>query len=292
MSADNSGEERQEKLLEEIQHLRQEVERLESENSDLQMVLLTTVEHSAVIEAQLENMNQKLQGEVQERKRSEKTLKNLLDIVSKQKEDLEILIQILVEHSDFLDRQWQEKVFQANYLATIDALTQLSNRRGFEQYLEQQWQTHLQEKLPLSLMICDIDYFKQYNDTYGHLAGDECLKKIAWIFRQVVDSSRNSISRYGGEEFAAVLPRTDVREAFAIAQLLQSEVRNFHIPHAGSACEPYVTLSIGLMGVIPTREMSPFTLFEEADRLLYQAKQQGRNKIVFKTLASPLSCEQ
>jgi diguanylate cyclase (GGDEF)-like protein len=284
MSANHSGDRQKLQHLEEIQRLRQEVERLESENNDLQMVLWATVEHSTSIEAQLAETNQKLQAEIKERQRSEASLKSLFEVVSKQKDDLEILIQILVEHSDLIDLQWQEQILHAHHLATVDSLTQLANRRGFEQYLEQQWQILSQEKLPLSLMVCDIDYFKQYNDTYGHLAGDNCLQKIARVLDRSFDPSRCLAARYGGEEFAAVLPRTDVREAMKIVQLFQSEVRNSQIPHSGSPSDRYVTLSIGLTGLIPTQAISPLMLFDEADRLLYQAKQRGRNQIVCKVL--------
>lgn len=276
-----SSEESQRPLPENAYSWHEKIKQLETENRSLQSALATQTYRNLVLSASLSLALENLQAEIAKREGSERSLKNLIDNISKQKEDLEILIQILVDHADSLDAQWHQKVMYATHLAAIDSLTQLYNRRGFEECLEQQWKVHVAEQHSLALLMFDIDYFKQYNDTYGHLAGDECLKTIARLFREVFDANCYLTARYGGEEFAAILPRAELPEAIAIAELLQSEVAKLQLPHLGSRCQPYVTISIGITAAIPTPELSPLMLLDEVDRSLYQAKQGGRNRIIF-----------
>ncbi|MBE9115446.1 GGDEF domain-containing protein [Lusitaniella coriacea LEGE 07157] len=284
MKTNNSVEKAEQQFLTKIYNLRQEVERLTSDNHDLKMALLTTAEHGDFITAQLEEVNRQLKLEILERKRSEITLKGVLETISRQKEDLEILTQILTEHGDSIEGELYERCVQANHLATVDALTQLANRRAFDRYLTQQWQKMLRKQLPLSLLICDIDCFKQYNDTYGHLAGDDCLRKIGQIFTESIDSACSLMARYGGEEFAAVLPHTDLEQAIAVVEKIQKAIEQLNIPHARSRVSDRVTLSIGLTCTIPSNGSSPSTLLDEADRLLYQAKQSGRNQCIHQVM--------
>jgi diguanylate cyclase (GGDEF)-like protein len=267
-------------MLEEIKRLNQEIERLSIENEDLQIALLTTAEHGDIIEAQLEESNRKLKEEINERKRAESSLQAVLDVVSRQKEDLEILIEILTEHGDVIHNELFEKMMKANQLAGTDPLTQLSNRRSFEDYLKQQWQKMMKAKLPLTIMICDIDYFKQYNDTYGHLAGDNCLQKVANVFREVVTPEFGLISRYGGEEFAGIFPNRNETEAISLSEKIQEKIREMKVSHTNSQVSDYITLSIGITSVIPSPEITPEIVLDQADRLLYLAKHQGRNQIV------------
>lgn len=271
----------QQELLQEIKELRQQISDLQTENTDLQIALLTITEHGDIIENELDETNKKLQAEINERKRAESALQAILDAVSRQKNDLEILIQILTEHGDVLDAQWSEKITQANFLASIDPLTDLANRRGFEEYLNQQWQKMMSQNSPLTIIMCDIDFFKQYNDGYGHLEGDECLKQVATAFKTVFDSISGLAARYGGEEFAGILPNTESQDAVAIADLIMSRVQQLEIPHKHSLVSDYITLSIGIASIIPTPEKAPEFLIDEADRLLYLAKHQGRNQIVY-----------
>jgi len=280
----------QENLLAEVHRLRQSVQRLQRTNHDLQIALDTTAEHGDLIEAQLQETNCRLQAEVVERQRIEATLRAVVDLISRQKNDLEIILHTITEHGDILDVQWHEKVRQANLLAGLDGLTQIANRRRFDEYLEQQWQQMAYEQSPLSIVLCDIDCFKQFNDTYGHLAGDDCLKKIAQVLSHTFNRSTDLVSRYGGEEFAAILPQTHAQRAVVFAHKLQQAVSQLFIAHAQSTVSQHITLSIGLASTVPDYTHSPKTLLDEADRLLYLAKQRGRNQVVHHCLLerSPL----
>ncbi|NET25506.1 diguanylate cyclase domain-containing protein [Okeania sp. SIO1I7] len=162
-------------------------------------------------------------------------------------------------------------------LATLDGLTQVANRRHFDEYLDQEWQRMKRDGLPFSLIICDVDYFKLYNDNYGHQAGDDCLKKIAKTIQKMVDRPGDLVARYGGEEFAIILPNTDAECAFRIAETIRLEVQNLKIIHAKSEINEYVTISLGISSMIPQENQSPAELISLADQALYQAKNQQRN---------------
>lgn len=204
---------------------------------------------------QLIKQNERLQQEIQARKEIEAAL---------QKSQLE-----LQKLNQELDR-----------LAHLDGLTQTANRRQFDHYLQQEWERLIAQQKPLSLIMCDVDYFKPYNDTYGHQAGDDCLRAIAQAINQAISCFHGLVARYGGEEFGIVLPETEPSEANAIAEKIQLEVGNLQLVHAGSQASSYITLSLGITCLIPCLDSSPFLLIELADRALYQAKKQGRNCIV------------
>ncbi|MBD2776631.1 diguanylate cyclase domain-containing protein [Iningainema tapete] len=173
-----------------------------------------------------------------------------------------------------------QKLQQANqqleYLARIDGLTQLGNRRRFDEYIEQQWKQLAREQKPLSLILCDLDYFKGYNDTYGHLAGDECLVQIAAAINSAVKRSADLVARYGGEEFAVILPNTDETGAVQVATAIQNQVRQLQLEHSSSNVG-YVTVSMGIATTIPSHNSLPQALIASADGALYRAKQQGRD---------------
>lgn len=176
------------------------------------------------------------------------------------------------------------KLQQANQelerLVSIDGLTQVANRRHFDQYLEQQWLKLTQEQAPLSLILCDIDFFKCYNDTYGHQAGDDCLRTAAQVMSQAVKRPGNMVARYGGEEFAIILPNTTLEEATQIAQSIREAVAALQVPHSGSKGYQYLTLSLGVASTIPQAANAANSLIAEADQALYQAKAEGRNRVV------------
>ncbi|VXD19989.1 diguanylate cyclase domain-containing protein [Planktothrix paucivesiculata] len=161
-------------------------------------------------------------------------------------------------------------------LATIDGLTQVANRRRFDQYLEQEWQRLQVEKGDLALILCDIDYFKQYNDYYGHLAGDSCLKKVAQALEEILHNSADLLARYGGEEFAIILPNTTRDEAINLAQHIQNAIAHLQLPHADSRVSQWLTLSLGVACTIPSSLVPSSSLIAAADLALYDAKQQGR----------------
>lgn len=162
--------------------------------------------------------------------------------------------------------------------AMIDGLTQVANRRRFDDYLNHEWSRHIREGKPLALILCDVDYFKQYNDTYGHLAGDECLVKVAEAIGQVTKRSTDLVARYGGEEFAVVLPNTDCAGAEQVAKSISLAVRQLNIQHKTSLVAPYITLSLGVASLIPNSGCVPQNLIGFADQALYQAKTQGRDR--------------
>jgi two-component system cell cycle response regulator len=165
-------------------------------------------------------------------------------------------------------------------LANLDGLTQLANRRRWDACLGQEWRRCAREQQSLSLLLCDVDYFKRYNDAYGHQAGDDCLKQIARAIAQSAKRPADLVARYGGEEFAVLLPNTTAAGADQIAGMIQAAVHDLSIVHCQSDISDRVTLSIGIASVIPHPEMPPETLLTQADSALYRAKQQGRNQTV------------
>jgi diguanylate cyclase (GGDEF)-like protein len=162
-------------------------------------------------------------------------------------------------------------------LSTEDELTKIANRRGFNHHLETSWKHLLREVKPLSVILCDIDEFKKFNDIYGHLVGDRCLEKVAEALHQSAQRPTDLVARYGGEEFAVILPNTDAKGAVIVAEQIQSTIADLRISHQGSLVSPYITLSMGIATTIPTAGSSTTALLDLADRLLYQSKQSGRN---------------
>ncbi|MEG3879485.1 diguanylate cyclase [Microcoleus sp. herbarium7] len=165
-------------------------------------------------------------------------------------------------------------------LAAVDGLTQIPNRRCFDKTLELEWQWMELKKEPLSLILCDIDFFKLYNDRYGHQGGDECLKQVAEILDCSAQRGGNLAARYGGEEFAVILSQTDVRGALRVAESIRSDLKAAGIFHAASKVSEFVTLSIGVATAVPAAGLSIEGLIGQADRALYRAKLEGRDRIV------------
>jgi diguanylate cyclase (GGDEF)-like protein len=260
-------------LHEEIARLRQEVE-------DLQAALENTCEHGDLIEAELAEANERLKMEIGERQRAEDTLRVLLETVTQQKSDLEILMQILADHGDHIDQEWNEKVDEVRQLSAIDPLTRIGNRRCLDEFYEREWQRVAEQGGLMSLILCDIDHFKLYNDHYGHLAGDQCLIRVARAMDESIDKTVGLLVRNGGEEFAVVLPGLDILAAATVAERMRERVAALEIPHHDSDTAPNVSISLGVASVALTPNTAPDSLFREADRLLYQAKREGRNRVV------------
>ena len=164
-------------------------------------------------------------------------------------------------------------------LSSMDGLTGLANRRQFDTTLEQEFQRAIRSELALSLLFADIDYFKRYNDSYGHQAGDDCLKKVADSLQKTVHRPSDLVSRYGGEEFVITLPDTTSEGALAVAEKMLKHIDDLKIPHENSDSADHVTLSIGVATLCPEEGSSPDELIEAADRVLYKAKDNGRNCI-------------
>jgi len=168
--------------------------------------------------------------------------------------------------------------------ANFDSLTGLYNRREFENLLEQEWRRSCRSHTPLSILFIDIDYFKRYNDTYGHLAGDQCLREIAQSLQQTLSRSGEFVARYGGEEFVALLPHTTNEAAHEGAMRAIQRIHELAIPHSKSEIDQVVSLSIGVATQIPELDDSPQKLLDAADQQLYQVKHHGRNNVASITL--------
>ncbi|MEG3440020.1 response regulator [Pannus brasiliensis CCIBt3594] len=167
-------------------------------------------------------------------------------------------------------RKWKQ-------LAYLDSLTRVANRRAFSETLQIEWQNRSLSGEPLALILCDIDEFKLYNDHYGHPAGDVCLYRIAIAIQGCLTSTTDLVARYGGEEFAIILPNTTLNGALAVAERIRRAIADLQIPHEFSTVNEFVTVSMGIAGILPTMEISPSILIETADQALYTAKNRGRN---------------
>jgi len=177
----------------------------------------------------------------------------------------------------------QEDLLLANEkyrrLSLFDELTGLANRRNFDRTLEKEFKLAKREKKPLSVIISDIDFFKIYNDTYGHQAGDECLSAVAKALSNGVSRPADLACRYGGEEFTFILPSTDLKGARELAERIRESVSELQIDHAGSKVSPHVSLSLGV-STYNGQFSSGEEITKQADAALYQAKESGRNKVV------------
>jgi diguanylate cyclase (GGDEF)-like protein/PAS domain S-box-containing protein len=203
-----------------------------------------------------------IQTDVTERKRAEEELQRSRAAVGQMNRELHRL-------NDHLHR-----------LANLDGLTGVANRRCFDERLELEWQMSYREKKPLSLIACDIDYFKRYNDTYSHLEGDDCLRAVASTLARRVHRPSDLVARCGGEEFSVLLPNTPIEGALVVAETIRAAVAELQIPHAASDVTDTVTMSLGVATVIPTPGTTSKDLRARADNALYEAKARGRNRVV------------
>lgn len=182
-------------------------------------------------------------------------------------------------------RKTQDKLRKANdqlqRLSAIDSLTGIANRRRFDATLLREWRRCSRSALPLSLLVADVDLFKQFNDHYGHQMGDECLKVVAHALQERTRRQDDLVARYGGEEFAAILPETDPEGALAVAEGMRASVVALNVDHAFSTVAPVVTVSIGVASIIPPKDSEAGipALIKAADDALFQAKRSGRNQV-------------
>jgi len=173
----------------------------------------------------------------------------------------------------------EEANLELRRLSTRDGLTGLANRRAGNEFLSREWLRSARERKEFSIIMVDIDCFKSYNDTHGHLDGDDCLKRVAAALQKGLHRPADLLVRYGGEEFMALLPDTDREGALIVAIAMKEEVDALQLHHGNSAISPHVTVSMGISSVVPREEMPAEQLIAEADRALYQAKQEGRHRI-------------
>ncbi|MCG8685041.1 MAG: diguanylate cyclase [Desulfobacterales bacterium] len=182
-----------------------------------------------------------------------------------------------VAELETLKQELEESNEKLRQLSSLDGLTDLPNRRFFDETLVREWQRGRRRKTPLTLIIADIDHFKAYNDAYGHVIGDDCLKKVAMGLNKSILRDVDTIARYGGEEFAAILPETDKEGGLLIANRMLENIEKLNITHEHAPTANHVTVSLGLSTIIPSENTNATQLIQSADRALYRAKASGRN---------------
>jgi len=258
----------------ELSRLRLELDRLQKANQGLQITLLSSNERGDFLKDHLDGLSGSLAAEVRDRQAAEEKLQKLIQAVTREKGDLEILVQILMDQGDESAEEGEK--------ARIDGLTQIANRRRFDEFLLQEWGRHIRMQQPLSLLLCDVDHFKLYNDGQGHQAGDECLKGVARAISRCYRAG-DLVARYGGEEFAIVLAQTNRAGAVQVAERVRSAVAAIALPHPASPICGWVTVSIGVGSTTPQPHgpTDARALIEEADRHLYLAKRLGRNQVSY-----------
>ncbi|MCW6036326.1 diguanylate cyclase [Spirulina subsalsa FACHB-351] len=222
------------------------------------------------------------------------TLAQELEKIKREKEDLEILLETTAQHADLFElelnreillhekskKSLQEKNELLKELCLLDPLTQVANRRHFEQYIQDVWAQLLAEQNPISFILLDVDYFKRFNDYYGHQVGDDCLLKVAQAISQPMRNTTDLVSRYGGEEFAIILPHCGPEGALRVAERIRQELKQLNIPHTESLVSDRLTVSLGIVSTTPSPDSSIQKLIESADQALYSAKLQGRDRYI------------
>lgn len=181
-------------------------------------------------------------------------------------------------------KRLEDKLLEANNkleaFSYQDGLTGLANRRLYDKTLEEEWQRGLRSQKAISMILVDIDHFKEYNDHYGHIEGDKCLLAISRALENIATRSTDLCARYGGEEFVLLLPNTEHEVAQALAEKARRAIEDLRIPHARSAISDYVTVSAGVCTMVPSLEQAAIALFDETDKKLYKAKRNNRNCVV------------
>jgi two-component system chemotaxis family response regulator WspR len=216
------------------------------------------------------------------------------DYLVKPPEKLELIARLRYHSISYINRLQRDEAYRALrasqilleelnmkllQLANLDGLTGLANRRYFNERYAEEWARAARNKKPVALIMLDVDRFKSFNDHYGHLGGDDCLKQIAAAIKNMMSRPGDLVARYGGEEFIVLLPDTALDGAAYLAEKIRIAVEKRAIPHEVSDISPYVTISLGVAGIIPDPGTDPNTLIELADQCLYRAKNLGRNQI-------------
>jgi diguanylate cyclase (GGDEF)-like protein len=192
-----------------------------------------------------------------------------------------ILIVTLIMRRSIELKQSKRISFQLDKLSNTDELTGIGNRRSFDNTFVNEWQRSIRDKKAIALMMIDIDFFKLYNDNYGHLIGDDSLRKVAQALDTCIKRPADSVWRYGGEEFIAILPSTD--DAFFVAENCRKAIEKLNIPHATSSVRNIITVSIGVCICVPDQNSDAKQFIDNVDKALYQAKNSGRNKVCIYT---------
>ena len=164
-------------------------------------------------------------------------------------------------------------------LSSLDGLTGIANRRNFDETLNKEWNRAMRSEKSIGLLMLDIDFFKLYNDHYGHQGGDDCLKKVAKGLDSAIHRETDFLARYGGEEFSGILPDTDLNGSVKVAEEMRLAIKDLRIEHAKSTVSDLVSVSIGVSAIIPQQGTDPKILIYAADQALYKAKENGRDRV-------------
>jgi len=233
------------------------------------LISLRVARAYGIIETQsreLEKTNRAFSQEIETRKAAEKE-------VLRHRNHLEELVRERTNELEEANQQLRE-------LSLLDGLTKIANRRRLDEEMDREWRRMRREGRPLAFILCDIDYFKRYNDTYGHQEGDAALIKVATAIRQSVKRPGDLAARYGGEEFCLIAPETDLKGAMRLAEIVRKSIADLRLPHRESDVSPFVTLSMGVSAGVPRDDDFPADLIERADQALYKAKAAGRNRVI------------
>ncbi|MGB3510713.1 MAG: diguanylate cyclase [Microcoleaceae cyanobacterium] len=297
-----------EQLVNYIEKLEKDLEAANENNNDLELLLETITDTATKVENEIHLQNKEMSIYIEQVKKvieaaeaveNDTFEENCLDEVAIRVDPLGVLARVfqrmvhnlktrekqLADYSHNLEKQVKKRTQElqiANQelelLVNKDGLTKVANRRYFDQHLEQEWQRLKREKKPLSLILFDVDFFKSYNDCYGHQAGDDCLVQVAQATTKAVRRSSDLVARYGGEEFAVILPNTNRLDAITVVQNIQYKIRTLSILHEKSEVNNFLSVSLGVASIIPTSESSPEQLIFLADKALYRAKKEGRDR--------------
>ena len=222
------------------------------------------------------------------------------DYLVKLPDKIELIARIRYHSRAYINQQERDEAFRAleksqrelaeanqilQRLSSLDGLTGIPNRRRFDEALKAEWQRAIRHTTSMSLIMLDIDFFKLYNDRYGHQGGDECLKNVARTLDESARRETDIVARYGGEEFAVILPETGAKGAVELAETMRANIEQKNIPHEASKVSDHVTVSMGVASWVPERDSEPDKLISMADQALYKAKENGRNQV--KSFAPP-----
>lgn len=217
------------------------------------------------------------------------------DYIVKLPDKMELVARIGYHSQAYINQKQRDEAFQAlvqsqrelaeanailQKLSALDGLTGIPNRRRFDEVLKAEWQRAIRHATSISLIMIDIDFFKLYNDTYGHQGGDDCLIQVAQALEESAQRETDMVARYGGEEFAVILPETGLKGAFEVAETMRLNIQNKKIPHESSKVSDYVSISVGVATWVPERDSQPEEIITMADKALYQAKESGRNRVM------------
>ena len=208
-------------------------------------------------------------------------IRDVVHVVRKDDGEVDALIGFMFDISERKKTEEQLATLRKELeeMSYKDGLTGVANRRMFDSVLELEWSNARRSRQPLSLIMLDIDHFKEYNDHYGHIQGDDCLIRVAEVLTTAATRSRDFIARFGGEEFVLVLPETDADAAAKIAERCRQLIFKAQIPHASSPVSNVVTISVGVGSILPSHQDEPMAFIEATDKKLYLAKHQGRNRV-------------